>query len=330
MPVLAALAASPMFWGAVISGITALTGAGIEAYKLISKKIAEKRRKDKAANGEYTPYIVDEDDAKVLDPLPPEDRQKVEGLLNATSMAPDNFFDQIQDIDFTALQQAAQQQPKNAEELGFPPNQPSVDINQLMQDTDFKSQAESMYGKFAREEYPRIVERLVGQGQLPGRSSSFAEALSRGFGKNLEDIVNKGSEHNLKRAQILGGLGQKEKAIDIGRAEAVGRLGLMGQNQPFAQQEALAQLGLTQKGHNINQQQANQNAYLQLLGLSKGIPIQPQQQGPSLGQSLMGAGLGGLGTAAKVYGNQQQNSLLTDLLSQLKNIDKSSGINPVS
>lgn len=314
----------------ILGALAGVAGTGMEIYKTIAPKIAAKRRQEKAANGEYTPYIIDEEDAKLIDPLPPQDRAKLEQLLNVASMAPDDFFQKVENVDLTELQKAAEQQPKTAEELGFPTNKPSFDLNQLMQGTDFKSQAESMYGKFAREEYPRIVERLVGQGQLPGRSSSFAEALSRGLGKNLEDIINKGSEHNLKRAQLLGGLGQKEKALDIGRAESVGRLGLMGQNQPFAQQQALAQLGLNQKGQNINQQQANQNAYLNLLGLGKGVPIQMQQYEPSLGKQLIGGSLGLGGTTAQLYGNQQQNAQLTNLLSQLNQLDKGSGITPIS
>lgn len=256
-----------------------------------------------------------------IDNLPPNERKLLDTIINIMQEDPLGFNKSIEQIDTQKLEQAAQGKLPSAEEMGFPPN--TNVINELMQSTEFGPIEEEARSKFHHQTIPKIAEQFAGMNALS--SSAFKNELGRASSDLESKLAALKSQYGLQRANTLGGLSQKQQALDVGRAQAIGNLGLAQQGQQFGQQQALANLGLQQQQLNLGQQSQRNQLLAQLLGAGQYQTAGTPQKGLGLGGALIEGGAkvaGGLLGSQFGYNPMLPQSGQTDIVKQMNDIQK--------
>jgi hypothetical protein len=295
---------------AASAGTMAAGGVVKVIQDIIKWRKQSKEAKKRNAKGQVSPIVFEDDTLKQVDNMPPKERELVNSVIGMMQADPESFLDSIEDVDFSKLENIAQQPLPTGEQLGFPEAQNA--IPQLMQDTDFGGIEQQARQGFQQQTIPALAERFAGLGGL--NSTAFRGELGKA-GSNLEgQLAGLRSEYGLKRAGTLGSLQQKQQALDVGRAQAIGSLGLAQQGQQFGQQQSLANLGLANNQQQLSQQQQRNNLLMGLLGAGQ-YGTTGVQQNPGFADTAMGVGAAGLGLGAQNY-MQQQNT--DKLLAQLK------------
>jgi hypothetical protein len=155
-------------------------------------------------------------------------------------------------------------------------------------------QAAAQMGLAAQQttQQQRLASAELAARQEAAREASRQQQTQFGLAGLQQDLA--GRQQQLAAAQTLGNLGQAQQALDIerlGQQEAVGqrKRALNQASLDVGYQDFLNQMGYTQ---------GQLGFYSNIL---RGVPVQPQQtvstfqQQPSLFQSVLGAGVGGLG-----------------------------------
>lgn len=155
-------------------------------------------------------------------------------------------------------------------------------------------QAQAQFGLTAGQfnQQQRQASAELAARQEAAREAARQQQTQFGLAGLQQDLA--GRQQQLAAAQTLGNLGQAQQALDIerlGQQESVGqrKRALDQASLDVGYQDFLNQMGYTQ---------GQLGFYSNIL---RGVPVQPQQtvstfqQQPSLFQSVLGAGVGGLG-----------------------------------
>jgi len=155
-------------------------------------------------------------------------------------------------------------------------------------------QAQTQFGLTAQQatEQQRQAAAELAARQEAAREAARQQQTTFGLQGLQQDLAAR--QQQLAAAQTLGQLGQTQQALDI---ERLGQQESVGQRQRALNQASL-DIGYQDFLNQMGYTQGQLGFFSNIL---RGIPVQPQQtvstfqQQPSLFQSVLGAGIGGLG-----------------------------------
>jgi hypothetical protein len=155
-------------------------------------------------------------------------------------------------------------------------------------------QAQTQFGMTAQQasQQQRQAAAELAARQEAAREAARQQQTQFGLAGLQQDLA--GRQQRLAAAQTLGQLGQTQQALDI---ERLGQQESVGQRQRALNQASL-DVGYQDFLNQMGYTQGQLGFYSNIL---RGVPVQPQQtvstfqQQPSLFQSVLGAGIGGLG-----------------------------------
>lgn len=155
-------------------------------------------------------------------------------------------------------------------------------------------QAQEQFGLTAQQvtQQQRLASAELAARQEAAREAARQQQTQFGLAGLQQDLA--GRQQQLAAAQTLGQLGQTQQALDL---ERLGQQESVGQRQRALDQASL-DVGYQDFLNQMGYTQGQLGFYSNIL---RGVPVQPQQtvstfqQQPSLFQSVLGAGIGGLG-----------------------------------